>query len=105
MPSFGIGINPYRQNNGSVRGNTYPIACMAWYAPDRAPVPLMLKFEGHDGTIETVSGIKVISTASKNYDGSGVYEYACEAVIGGIRYVFKLIFYVMSCKWVMVLQQ
>lgn len=103
MPSFGIGINPYKRNNGSVRGNTYPIACMAWYAPGCAPVPLMLKFEGHDGIIETVSSIKVISTASKSYDGSNVYEYACEAVIGGIRYLFKLIFYIMECRWSMVL--
>lgn len=103
MPSFGIGINPYRQNNGSVRGNTYPIACMAWYAPGYAPVPLMFKFEGYDGVIETVSGIKVLSSSSKSYDGSNAYEYVCEAVIGGIRYVFKLIFYVMNCKWIMVL--
>ena len=103
MPSFGIGINPYKRSNGSVRGNTYPIACMAWYAPGYAPVPLLLKFEGHDEVIQTVSGIKVLSTASKSYDGSGVYEYACEAVIGGIRYAFKLIFYIMECRWSMVL--
>jgi hypothetical protein len=102
MPSFGIGINPYKQNNGNVRGNTYPIACMAWYAPWKSPIPLLLKFEGHDGTIETVSGIKVLSTASKSYDGSGVYEYACEAVIGGIRYGIKLIFYIIECRWTMV---
>jgi hypothetical protein len=103
MPSFGIGTNPNKRDNGNIRGNTYPIACMAWYAPGYAPTPLMLKFEGHDGAIETVSGIKVLSTASKSYDGSGVYEYACEAAIGGLRYVFKLIFYIVACKWVMVL--
>ena len=103
MPLFSIGINPYRQNNGSVRGNTYPIACMAWYAPGNAPVPLLFKFEGHDGVLQTVDGVKVISAVSKSYDGSGVYEYACEAVIGGIRYGFKLIFYIMECRWTMVL--
>ena len=103
MPSFGIGINPYKPDNGSVCGNTYPIACMAWYAPGYAPVPLLLKFEGHDGTIETVNGIKVLSSASKSYDGAGVFEYVCEAVIGGIRYGFKLIFRVMECKWIMVI--
>lgn len=103
MPSFGIGANPNKRDNGNISGNTYPIACMAWYAPGNAPTPLMLKFEGHDGAIETVSGIKVLSTASKSYDGSGVYEYSCEAVIGGIRYGFKLIFYIMGCRWTMVL--
>lgn len=57
MPSFGIGTNPNKRDNGNVRGNTYSIACMAWYTPDRTPVPLLLKFEGHDGVIQTVDGI------------------------------------------------
>lgn len=101
MPSFGININPYKPDNGNIKGNTYPIACMAWYAPGYAPRPLIFKFEGYSGTIETVSGIKVLSTANKSYDGSGVFEYVCEAVIGGIKYNFKLIFFVMECKWTM----
>ncbi|WP_313344447.1 hypothetical protein [Lacrimispora sp.] len=34
-----------------------------------------------------------------NYaDGSGAYEYVCEAVIGGIKYDFKLIFRIIECK-------
>jgi hypothetical protein len=103
MPSFGIGINPYKQNNGNVRGNTYPIACMAWYALDCAPVPLLLKFEGHDGVIQTVTGIIVLSTTKKSYGRSNVYEYVCETVMGGIKYGFKLINYILICKWVMVL--
>lgn len=103
MPSFGIGTNPSKRDNGKIRGDIYPIACMAWYAPGYIPTPLLLKFQGHNETIETVSGIKVLSSNSKSYDGSDVYEYDCEAVIGGIRYVFKLIFYIMECKWVMVL--
>lgn len=103
MPSFGIGINPYKRNNGSIKKSTFPVACMAWYAPGRAPIPLLFKFEGHDGAIETVNGVKVLSNASKSYDGFGVYEYICEAVIGGIKYGFKLIFYIMLCKWIMVI--
>lgn len=103
MPSFGIGINPYKPDNGSVRGNTYPIACMAWYAPGYAPVPLLLKFEGHDEVIRTVSGIKVLSSVMKSYDGAGVFEYKCEAVFGGIKYQFKIIFYIMSCRWIMLI--
>lgn len=103
MPSFGIGINPYKRNNGSIKGNTYQIACMAWYAPDHLPVPLLLKFEGHDGIIQTVDRINILHTDCKHYDGDKVYEYACDAVIGGIRYVFKLIFYVLDCQWVMVI--
>ena len=102
MPSFGIGINPYKRNNGSVRGNTYPIACMAWYVPGRAPVPLLFKFEGHNGMVETVSCIKVNSTANKSYDGCSVYEYMCEAVINGIKYGFKIVFYILDCRWILI---
>jgi hypothetical protein len=103
MPSFGIGINPHKRDNGNVRGSTSPIACMSWYAPDHAPVPLLLKFEGYDGVIQTVDGIRILHTDCKHYDGDKVYEYACDAVIGGIRYWFKLLFYVKSCRWIMVL--
>lgn len=103
MPSFGIGINPYKPDSGSIKGNTYPIACMAWYAPGHAPLPLLLKFEGYDEVIQTISNIKVLSTTTKSYDGSGVFEYVCEAVIGGIKYCFKLIFCFTECKWIMVL--
>lgn len=102
MPSFGIGINPYKPDNGNIKGNTHPIACMAWYAPGYAPTPLIFKFEGHNGTIETVSCIKVISTANKSYDSSGVYEYICEAVIGGIKYGFKIVFYILDCRWILI---
>lgn len=105
MPSFGIGINPYKSDNGNIKGNTYPIACMAWYAPSHAPLPLLFKFVGYDEAIQTVSDIKVLSTACKSYNGSRVYEYSCEAVIGGIKYHFKLVFYVMSCKWILVIQK
>lgn len=59
MPSFGIGTNPNKRDNGNIKGNTYPIACMAWYVPGKAPTPLLL----------------------------------------------KLVFYVMECKWTMVLWQ
>lgn len=102
MPSFGIGINPYKRNNGSVQGNTYPIACMAWYAPGYAPVPLLFKFEGYDGVLQTVCGIKILSTANKSYDGCRVYEYICEAVIGGIKYGFKIVFYILYCRWILI---
>lgn len=102
MGVFGIGTNVKKIDGGIIRGNTYPIACMAWYAPGCPPRPLLFKFEGEDGVLQTVSDIKIKCSDNKCYDGEPVHEYRCDAVFGGIRYGFKLIFYVMSCKWVMV---
>ncbi|ASN70309.1 hypothetical protein 10S9_55 [uncultured Caudovirales phage] len=102
MGVFGIGTNVKKIESGIIRGNTYPIACMAWYAPDRPPCPLLFKFEGEDDILQTITGIKINCTDIKCYDGEQVNEYNCEAVFGGIRYGFKLIFYILSCQWVMV---
>ena len=102
MGVFGIGTNVRSIDSGIIRGNTYPIACMAWYTPDRPPRPLLFKFEGEDGILQTITDIKIHCTDDKTYDGEQVNEYVCDAIIGGIRFGFKLIFYVVSCKWVMV---
>ena len=102
MPSFGIGINPYKRNNGSLRGNKYPIACMAWYTPGYAPVPLLFKFEGCGGVLQTVCGIKILSTNNKSYEGCQVFEYICEAVIDGLKYSFKIIFFILDCRWILI---
>jgi len=102
MGVFGIGTNVKRIDSGIIRGNTYPIACMAWYAPGCPPRPLLFKFEGEDGILQTITDLKISHTDFKCYDGEQVNEYRCDAVFGGIRYGFKLIFYILSCQWVMV---
>ncbi len=103
MPSFGIGTNVTRRDSGNIKGNTYYVACMAWYTPGKPPIPLLLKFEGHDGDIQTIGNIKVTCTQDKYYDGIKTYEYKCETLIGGIKYQFKIIFYIMSCQWIMLI--
>jgi hypothetical protein len=102
MGVFGIGTNVKRIDSGIIRGKTYPIACMAWYAPDRPPCPLIFKFEGEDGILQTITGVKINCTDYKCYYGEQVNEYKCDAVLGGIRYGFKLIFYKMDNRWVMI---
>jgi len=42
MGVFGIVTNVKGIDSGIIRGNTYPIACMAWYAPGCPPRPLVL---------------------------------------------------------------
>lgn len=103
MGVFGIGTNVCKINSGIIRGKIYPIACMAWYAPGLPPRPLLFKFEGEDGILQTITDLKIKCTDNKFYDGEPVNEYRCEAVIGSIRYGFKLVFYVMDNKWVMVM--
>ncbi len=76
---------------------------MAWYTPGLAPRPLLFKFDNQEGVIQIVSELKIKSTYDKCYDGSSVTEYKSEAVIGEIRYGFKLIFYTMDNRRVMVI--
>lgn len=102
MGVFGIGTNVRKIDSGIIRGNTYPIACMAWYAPGCPPRPLLFKFEGEDGILQTITDIKISHTDFKCYNSEQVNEYKCDAIIGGIRFGFKLIFYVINCRWVMV---
>jgi hypothetical protein len=67
------------------------------------PRPLSFKFEGDDGIIQTVYQLRIDNTEDKNYDGIMSKEYACYAVIGGIRHEFKLIFFMEACRWIMVI--
>lgn len=103
MGTFGIGTNVNKINSGIIRGKIYPIACMAWYAPDHVPRPLKFKYEGEDGVLQTIDNISIKSTDYKFYDGTAANEYQCEAIISDKRYGFKLIFYVIDNRWVMVI--
>lgn len=102
MGVFGIGTNVKIIDSGRIRGDTYPVACMAWYAPGCPPRPLLIKFEGDDGILQTITEIRIHCTDDKCYDGNQVHEYKCDAFFGGIRHGFKLIFYILNCQWVMV---
>ena len=66
------------------------------------PRPLLFKFEGEDGILQTITAIKIHCTDDKIYGGEQINEYRCDAVFGGIRYGFKLIFYIMGNRWIMV---
>lgn len=103
MGVFGIGTNDLKVNSGVIRGKVYQIACMAWFAPGQPPQPHFFKYEGEDGVLQTISDLKISYTDNKCYNDESVYEYRCEAVIGGIRFGFKLIFYVMNSRWFMVI--
>lgn len=103
MGAFGIGTNVNNIDSGELRGKMYHIACKVWFTASCSPMPLSIKFEGDDGIIQTVSDIQVKYANNKNYDGIPSKEFCCEAIIGGILHEFKLIFYMESCKWVMVI--
>ncbi|WP_367567190.1 hypothetical protein [Lacrimispora sp.] len=103
MGAFGIGTNVNEIDSGEIRGKMYHIACKAWFTASSVTKPLSFKFEGDDGIIQTVSDIAIKYTDDKNYNGIPSKEFCCEAIIGGILHDFKLIFYMESCKWVMVI--
>lgn len=83
-------------------GKMYHIACKIWFTASGNPMPLSFKFEGDDGTIQTISQLQVHYCEDKNFSGIPSKEYGCSACIGGIIHEFKLIFYIEACKWVMI---
>lgn len=103
MSAFGIGTNVQEIDRGELRGKMYHIACKVWFTAGCKVSPLSFKFQGEDGMIQTVHNITVHYAEEKNYSGIPSMEYGCEAVIGGLRHEFKLIFYMEACKWVMIL--
>lgn len=103
MPSFGINTNQIKRDSGEARGKTYNIACKAWFPANRDPYPLSFKFEGDDGVLVTVSEVTIKHTEEKIYYGEKSLEYRCDVIVGGIRKDIKIIYYVMNCKWVMVI--
>lgn len=85
-------------------GKIYPIACKTWFTASGNPRPLSFKFKGDDDSIQYVEHVTVNDTEDKNYSGIPSKEYGCQAVVGGILREFKLIFYLETCIWVMVIQ-
>lgn len=103
MLSLGIDTNAENIDSGEIKGRMYHIACKTWFTATQSVRPLSFKFQGDDETIQTVCDLTVKYSEDKNFGGIPSKEYGCEAVIGGIRQSFKLIFYLEACKWVMVL--
>ena len=103
MPSFGIGVNNNNRDSGGIRGNVYNIACKAWFPAGQKPYPLSFKFKGDDEIIVTVPELNIRHTEDKFYYGEKTIEYRCEAIIGGLKKDFKIIYYISLCKWIMVI--
>lgn len=102
MSIFGIGTNENGIDSGTLRGHIYAVACKTWFTASGSAKPLSFKFQGDDGQIQTVENLTIRYTEDKNYSGIPSKEYGCEAIIGGLRHSFKLIFYPENCKWEMV---
>lgn len=103
MSVFGIGTNENEIDSGTPRGQIYAVACKTWFTASGIVRPLSFKFEGDDGVIQTVENLTIKYVEDKNYSGIPSKEYGCEAIIGGLRHVFKLVFYPETCKWEMLL--
>ncbi len=88
-------------DSGHPSGKMYRIACKTWFTSSGKTYPLSFKFEGDDGTLQTVTNLKILYEEDKNYSGIPSREYGCEAVIGGLLHEFRLIFYCEACLWVM----
>lgn len=103
MSAFGIGINAHMTDAGVIHGRQFEVACDCWFTSKCASRPMIVKFEGEDGEIQTIKNIQVIVSENKNYSGIPSIEYLCKAIIGGIMQEFKLIFFPAECRWLMVI--
>lgn len=103
MSIFGISTNDNKMDSGTPKGKIYAVACKTWFTASGNARPLSFKFEGEDGMIQTVENLTIKYVEDKNYSGIPSKEYGCEAIIGGLRHVFKLVFYPETCKWEMLL--
>ena len=103
MSAFGIGINTETTDAGTINGKQFEVACDCWFTSKCNSRPILIKFEGEDGEIQTIKNIKVITHENKNYSGIPSIEYLCKAIIGGIMQEFKLVFFPVECRWIMVI--
>ena len=87
--------------SGMPIGRRYEIAVMAWFTQSGLPLPISFKFKDDEDEIQTVRDICVQYKEQKNYSRIPSIEYHCEAVIGGLIHIFRLIFYKETCQWVM----
>ena len=102
MSVFGIGTNVNMTDAGVINGKQFEVACDCWFTSKCTSRPMLIKFEGEDGEIQTVKNIQVIVSEDKNYSGIPSKEYHCKAVIGGIMQEFKLMFFPIECRWMMI---
>ena len=95
----GIGINVHTPDAGKIRGRQEPVACGVWYTSTGTAIPKLIKFQGEDGEIRTLTNLHVLSFEKKNYCGIPTVEYECDAVVDARRYLFHLLYYVEHQKW------
>lgn len=103
MPSFGINTNQNIRDSGEIRGRAYNIACKVWFPTNSKPYPLSFKFEGDDGIISSVSDLNIKYMENKVYYGNKSIEYRCEAIIGGLKKDFKIIYDILDSRWILVI--
>lgn len=94
---------PPEAESGQPGGRVYHAACLAWFKSDGSPRPLEFKFRDDEDVIQTVNNMKVNYVEDKNYSGIPSKEYGCTAMIGGLLREFKLVFYMETGKWVMLI--
>ncbi len=86
---MGIGINVHTPDAGKIRGRQEPVACGVWYTSTGTAIPKLIKFQGEDGEIRTLTNLHVLSFEKKNYCGiptvnTNVMQWSMPAAISSI---------------------
>lgn len=98
--AFETGMNMELPDEGKIKGRQEEVACSCWFTSKGRTIPKMVKFQDAEGGLHELNSIRVAYTQKKRYCGIPALEYACDTVIEGKKWSFKLIFYIEECRWV-----
>ena len=73
------------------------VAVMCWFPSGSKPFPVSIKFRDDNGEIMSVKDIYIKDTIDV-FQGK---EFKCEAIIGGIKTDFSLMFFSADCRWLL----
>lgn len=97
--AFETGMNMEKPDEGILKGRQEQVACDCWFTSSGRTIPRRIKFRDAQGGLQELTSIRVAYSEKKRYCGVSAMEYMCDTVIGGTKWIFKLIFYVEECKW------
>ncbi len=84
---------------GEVQGTCGKVAVGCWYTSNGRCIPKMIRYEDEDGSIRTVTGIRVISEEKKYYNGNLLEAFICKAKDGDREKLFALLHHSGTNVW------
>lgn len=75
------------------------IEVIAWFKPEKDPVPIRFKMETIDGENIVVSIGRVVFSQQEKIAGNRMILYRCSSIISDRERLYELKYEIESCKW------